>query len=281
MQPITVHMIGQGHLDPVWLWRWTEGRAEAVATSQSAADRLAEYPAFQFTRGESQVYAWIERDSPELFAHIRRLIDEGRWHVVNGMVIQPDMNLPSGESFVRQALLGKAYLREHLGVEPRVAYCVDSFGHAGTLPQILAKCGFDSFIFSRPRPNEKALPADVFWWQGPDGSRVLAFRIVTNYHSKTEDHTERIGRVLAATPAALNHAMCFFGVGDHGGGPTKQQIEHIQALAAARADIDIRFSSPRAYFDAIRPDAEQLPTVAEELQYHAVGCYSVMSAIKR
>lgn len=274
-------MIGQGHLDPVWLWRWTEGRAEAIATSQSAVDRLAEYPAFQFTRGESQVYAWIERENPELFEQIRSLIAAGRWHVVNGMVIQPDMNLPSGESFVRQALIGKAYLRERLGVEPRVAYCVDSFGHAGTLPQILAKCGFDSFVFSRPRPNEKALPANVFWWQAPDGSRVLAFRISTDYHSKAEDHTERIERVLAATPPALNDAMCFFGVGDHGGGPTKQQIEHIQALAAGRDDIEIRFSSPQAYFDAIRPSAEQLPTVADELQYHAVGCYSVMSAIKR
>lgn len=281
MQPIVVHMIGQGHLDPVWLWRWTEGRAEALATSQSALDRLAEYADFQYTRGEAQVYEWIERESPELFAQIRRLIDQGRWHVVNGMVVQPDMNIPGGESFVRQALLGKAYMRGHLGVEPRVAYCVDSFGHAGTLPQILVKCGFESFVFSRPRPNEKALPSDVFWWQSPDGSRVLGFRLVTDYHSKTEDHTERIARVLAATPPALKHAMCFFGVGDHGGGPTKQQIEHIQALAAGHADVDIRFSSPQAYFDAVRPDAEELPTVAEELQYHAVGCYSVMSAIKR
>ena len=128
MAKTVVHMIGQAHLDPVWLWRWTEGRAEALATSQSAADRLSEYPSFEFTRGESQVYEWIEDEDPELFAVIRDSIRDGRWHVVNGMVVQPDMNLPQGESFVRHFLLGKSMMRDRLGVEPGVAYCVEKMG---------------------------------------------------------------------------------------------------------------------------------------------------------
>ena len=128
----------------------SEGRAEALATSQSAVDRLDEYPDFHFVRGEAQVYRWIEEENPALFERIMAYIEQGRWHVVNGMVIQPDMNIPSGESFVRQALLGKAYMRDRLGVEPRIAYCVDSFGHAGTLPQILRGCGFDAYVFMRP-----------------------------------------------------------------------------------------------------------------------------------
>ncbi len=123
MSKTTVHMIGQAHLDPAWLWRWTEGRAEALATSQSAVDRLREYPGFHFTRGEAQVYAWIEEEAPALFSEISALIQAGRWHVVNGMIIQPDMNLPQGESLVRHFLLGKAAMRQRLGVEPRVAYC--------------------------------------------------------------------------------------------------------------------------------------------------------------
>ena len=98
------------------------------------------------------------------------------------------MNVPGGESFVRQVLLGKSYMRQHLGVEPRVAYCVDSFGHAGTLPQILAKCGFDVYVFMRPGPHEKELPSQAFWWQGPDGSRVLAFRIAASYGTRNMDH---------------------------------------------------------------------------------------------
>ena len=285
MSKITVHMIGQAHLDPVWLWRWTEGRAEALATSQSAVDRLAEYPDFEFTRGESQVYEWIEREDPQLFAQIVDLIGQGRWHVVNGMVIQPDMNQPQGESFVRQFLLGKAYMQEHLGVEPRVAYCVDSFGHAGTLPQIMKKCGMDGYVFMRPGPHEKELPGNTFWWEAPDGSRVLAFRIRPSYATRQDDHAEHIEQTVAAMPPGLSDTMCFFGVGNHGGGPTKTQIEDVQGLAHARAeardDLDIRFSSPAAYFAAVLPQAAGLPVVSEELQYHAVGCYSANSALKR
>ena len=278
-------MIGQAHLDPVWLWRWREGRAEALGASQSAVDRLAEYPDFHFTRGESQVYAWIQAENPALFAQIQQLIADGRWHVVNGMVIQPDMNLPNGESLVRQVLLGKRYMHQQLGVEPTVAYCVDTFGHTVALPQILRKCGFDSYVFMRPGPHEKELPANVFWWEGPDGSRILTFRIAEAYTTRGEDQEEHILAAVAAKPAALDAAMCFFGVGNHGGGPTKAQIENIMALAAEHRDraaaLDIRFSWPEAYFDAIRAQAAALPTVADELQYHAVGCYSVNSALKR
>jgi alpha-mannosidase len=288
MSKITVHMIGQAHLDPVWLWRWTEGRAEALGTTQSAIDRLAEYPDFHFTRGESQVYAWIEAENPALFAQVKQAIAGGRWRVVNGMVIQPDMNIPSGESFVRQVLLGKRYMRQHLGEEPTIAYCVDSFGHAGTLPQILQKCGFDAYVFMRPGPHEKELPANVFWWQAPDGSRILTFRIAGAYTTWSTDQELHILEAVAAKPETLDATMCFFGVGNHGGGPTKAQIENVLELAAkyqagtppSGPDLEIRFSWPDAFFDAIRPQAETLPVVADELQYHAVGCYSVNSALK-
>ncbi len=197
------------------------------------------------------------------------------------MVIQPDMNIPQGESFVRQVLLGKRTMAEHLGVEPRVAYCVDSFGHAGTLPQMLRKCGFDSYVFMRPGPHEKELPSQAFWWEAPDGSRMLTFRIPAAYTTRAVDQSEHIDLALAAKPAELDHVMCFFGVGNHGGGPTRAQIENVQALAAQRDDVTIRFSWPDAYFAAIAADADQLPVVAEELQFHAVGCYSVNSALKR
>ena len=118
MSKPVVHMIGQAHIDPVWLWPWPEGRAEAMATSKSAVDRLNEYPDFFFIRGESHIYEWIEQEDPELFAQILDFIKQDRWNVVNGMVIQPDMNIPAGESFVRQVLLGKAYMQRKLGVEP-------------------------------------------------------------------------------------------------------------------------------------------------------------------
>lgn len=276
-----VHMIGQAHLDPAWLWRWPEGRAEALATSRSAADRLTEYRDFHFARGEAQIYEWIEREDPALFAEIVRRIREGRWHVVNGMIVQPDMNLPQGESFVRHFLLAKAYMREKLGVEPRVAYCVDSFGHAETLPQILRKCGCEAYVFMRPGPHEMPGVPQAFWWQAPDGSRVMTFRIAGSYGTRTLDLSSHIDRALEQKPADLAHTMCFFGVGNHGGGPTIVQIEALHALQKARDDIEIRFSAPQAYFDAVRSTAAGWPTVAEELYFHATGCYSANSALKR
>jgi alpha-mannosidase len=274
-------MIGQAHLDPVWLWRWTEGKAEALATSQSAVDRLNEYPDFHFVRGEAQVYEWIREENPPLFEEIRRLVAQGRWHLVNGMVIQPDMNLPQGESLVRQVLLGKGFMQAQFGVEPRVAYCVDSFGHAWTLPQIFKKCGFDAYVFMRPGPHEKELPGQAFWWEGPDGSRVLAYRIPFSYTTGSTEARQRIENVLKEVPEPLSHSMCFFGVGNHGGGPTKAQIENIQSLARSWEGAEIVFSSPQAYFDAIAGQAGRLPAVRDELQIHAIGCYSANSLLKR
>lgn len=275
-----VHMIGQAHLDPAWLWTWTEGRAEALASTRAALDRLDEYPEFVYTRGEAQVYRWVEQEDPSLFARIRQHIAEGRWAVVNGMVVQPDMNLPNGETLVRHFLLGKTYLRERLGVEPTVAYCVDSFGHAATIPMILAGCGMDSYVFMRPGPHEMALPGQAFWWQAADGSRVLAFRIAHAYCTGANDLTDHIQYALAEMPAALNQTMCFYGVGDHGGGPSREQIESILARRDG-ADAELCFSHPRAYFDAIRPRADALSTVQQELYFHATGCYAANSTLKR
>ena len=137
------------------------------------------------------------------------------------------------------------------------------------------------YVFMRPGPHEKDLPANVFWWQGPDGSRILTFRIAAAYTTATVDHAAHIAQAVAAKPDALDATMCFFGVGNHGGGPTKAQIENVMALAAGSPDLDIRFSWPDAYFDAIAAQAHALPTVQDELQFHAVGCYSVNSTLKR
>src|SRR5579885_2257122 len=159
-----LYMIGSAHLDPVWLWRWPEGCAEAIATCWAAVDLLDEQPGLIFTRGEAAVYRWVEALDPALFAHIQRLVREGRWSIVNGWWIQPDCNLPDGESFIRHALHGKRYFRQRFGVEVEVGYNVDSFGHAGTLPMILRHTGYHSYVFMRPQEHEKRLPSALFDW---------------------------------------------------------------------------------------------------------------------
>ncbi|GIQ65844.1 hypothetical protein PACILC2_44120 [Paenibacillus cisolokensis] len=142
MKDKKLYMIGNAHLDPVWLWQWQEGFQEAKATFRSALDRMKESEDFIFTSSSAAMYEWIENNDPAMFEEIRQRVREGRWHIVGGWWIQPDCNIPGGESFVRQGLYGQRYFKEKLGVTAKVGYNVDSFGHHGMLPQILKKAAW-------------------------------------------------------------------------------------------------------------------------------------------
>ena len=134
-----VHMIGNAHIDPVWLWPWQAGADEALATVASVADRCDEYPEFVFTRGEAWLYQRVERIRPDLFARIRQLIERGQWHITGGQFIQPDLNLPTAAGLHRQITHGQRYFRDRFGIAPTVGYNVDSFGHTASLPDILVE----------------------------------------------------------------------------------------------------------------------------------------------
>ena len=162
-------MIGNAHLDPVWLWRWQEGFQAAKATFRSALDRMSESDDFLFTSSSAAIYEWVERNDPRMFAEIKARVAEGRWQIVGGSWIQPDCNIPCGESFARQGLYGQRYFKQKLGVTATVGYNVDSFGHHGMMPQVLKQSGMDFYIFMRPGPHEKGLPGRLFWWESDDG----------------------------------------------------------------------------------------------------------------
>ncbi|WHX99784.1 alpha-mannosidase [Neobacillus sp. DY30] len=273
-------MIGNAHLDPVWLWRWQEGFQEVKATFRSALDRLTEYENFIFTSSSAAYYEWIEKNDPKMFQEIKQRIQEGRWIICGGWWIQPDCNIPSGESFVRQGLIGQNYFKEKFGVTATVGYNVDSFGHNGMLPQILKKSGMDSYVFMRPGPEEKGLPGRLFLWESKDGSRVKAFRIPFEYC--TFDHLENhIMHCKNELKHSFNHLMCFYGVGNHGGGPTKENIEIIKKLNQSMEDTNLIFSSPNEFFDHVERFKDILPVVHDDLHHHAIGCYSVHSEVKK
>ena len=156
-----IHLIGNAHLDPVWLWRWQEGYSEAKATFRSALDRMKEYPHFKFTSACSIYYKWIEETDPSMFEEIKARIKEGRWCLVGGWIIQPDCNLPSGESFARHSLYGQGYFKEKFGTTAKVGYNVDSFGHNGNIPKILRKSGMDSYVFMHPHPFRQGLSSPL------------------------------------------------------------------------------------------------------------------------
>jgi alpha-mannosidase len=277
----TLHMIGNAHIDPVWLWQWPEGYQEVHATFASAIDRMTEYPEFVFTCDSVLYLAWIEEHDPDLFDAIAKRVADGRWQIVGGWWIEPDCNLPGGESFVRQALYAQRYLREKFDTTVTVGCNVDPFGHNASLPQLLRKAGIDSYIFMRPGPHEMALPGPYFWWESPDGSRVLAYRIPHEYCSSGADLGYQVDKSLAQLPPDAPELMVFYGVGNHGGGPTKANLDSIRRLDAADGLPRLRCSSPREYFDGLVADGAPIPVHAGELQHHAVGCYSAHSGVKR
>lgn len=276
-----LHLIGNAHIDPVWLWQWQEGFHEVKATFRSALDRMEEYADFIFCASSAAFYEWVEQSDPAMFAEIRRRVAEGRWVIVGGWWVEPDCNIPAGESFVRHGLYAQRYFREKFGVTATVGWNVDSFGHAATLPQILARSGIRYYCFLRPGPHEKGLPGRVFWWEAADGSRVLAFRIPFEYLSGPADFEPHVRRCAAEMKPPLAESMCFYGVGNHGGGPTIANIECIRRLQAAADLPELRFSSPEAFFRSVAAADLALPVVRDELQHHAVGCYAVHSGIKR
>jgi alpha-mannosidase len=276
-----LHLVGNSHIDPVWLWQWPEGLQEVRATFRSALDRMNEYPEFIFTCDSAAYYQWVEEIDPEMFEEIRARVAEGRWELVGGWWIEPDCNLPSGESFVRQALISQRYFQEKFGQIATVGYNVDPFGHNGMLPQILRRSGMDAYVFMRPGPHEYRLPWPVFWWESPDGSRVLTFRLPHEYCAPREDLGYHLDKSIAQLPDEWTEMMAFYGVGNHGGGPTRENLESIRRLDASGAMPALRHSTPRRFFDSLRDSGQSFPVVREDLQHHAVGCYSAHSGIKR
>jgi len=282
----TVHLIFNAHLDPIWLWPWQAGLDEALATCRSACDRLDAHPDLTFSRGEAWVYSQVERLDPALFARIRGHVESGRWEIVGGWWIQPDCNAPSGWGLEKQIALGKDYFQTAFGQFPRVAYNVDSFGHAATLPALMWAAGQDCYVMMRPQEHEMALPARLFRWRGYEGGpEVTTFRVAGGYNSDPHGNLHRhVENALRDLPPGVDHTLCFVGLGDHGGGPTETLIAWCRALQeelrAEGSGCRLLFSTPSRFFAAVAGQVPALPLVTGELQFHAVGCYSVYRPVK-
>jgi alpha-mannosidase len=279
-----LHMIGNSHLDPVWLWPWQEGYQEARATFKSVLERMEEYPDFVFTCDQIVLLSWVEEQDPELFERIRERVAEGRWVNAGGWWVEPDNNMPMGESFARQGLYGQRYLLSRFGKLADVGMNVDPFGHNAMLPQILRGQRMDSYMFLRPGKHESDLDDTLFHWEAPDGSRVLAYRIPFEYCSPPGDVAWQTEKSIAQLDSSLGEGMVFYGVGNHGGGPTKANIESIYRYDRMGSFGRMKMSSPREYFDEMiaRGPAflDGLGVRHDDLQHHAPGCYSAHSGIK-
>jgi len=282
VSPICLHLICNAHLDPVWQWRWEEGASEALATFRNAVDILDEHPGLVFCHNEAVLYQWAERLDPALFKAIRRHVRAGRWAVSGGWFIQPDVNLPGTESLIRTIAEGRRYFRETFGAVPRVAYNFDSFGHSGGLPQVLRLAGYEMYIHMRPQAHELELPADLYRWRGVDGTVIPAYRIAVGlYHTEHDNIGDRLRAGVELALKLGRDVPVFWGLGNHGGGATRRDLDLIDAFMAGEKRVEVVHSTPDRFYDAVHEAAAAAPVFSGDLQRTFTGCYTSLARLKR
>ena len=276
-----ITMIGNSHIDPVWLWRDREGFQAARATFASALERMKEFPEFEYTASTTAFDVWLEEQCPRMLEEIRARVEEGRWHLAGGWWVEPDCNIPSGESMVRQGLYGQRELKRIFGRTAESGYNVDSFGHQAGMPSILAGQELPGYVFMRPQPDQLKTPAPSFRWVGEDGKAVIADHCEGEYCAWTRTAIlENLETALGhMEETGLDHLPVYYGVGNHGGGPTIENIKTIRELKLERPELDIENGGPADYFGVV--DASKLPEMTGEMENVFPGCYTVDAELKR
>ncbi|MBN2558613.1 MAG: alpha-mannosidase [Clostridia bacterium] len=274
-----LHLVCNAHIDPVWLWEIEEGVAETLSTFRIAADFCENYKGFVFNHNEALLYKWVEEYDPELFGRIQKLVSGKKWHIMGGWYLQPDCNMPSGESFVRQILLGKKYFMEKFGVEPTTAINFDAFGHSRGLVEIMKKANYNSYLFCRPEPDMLGLPGDDFRWEGFCGSTIAAHRAYNSYESHRGEADEKIKGWMSRNEDR-GTGLVLWGIGNHGGGPSRVDYEKISRLNGENAEWNILHSTPENYFRELLSNTADLPVYSGILNPRYTGCYTSQIKIK-
>lgn len=268
-----VYLLCNAHIDPIWLWKWQEGAAEAISTFRTAADFCEEFDGFVFNHNEALLYEWIEEYEPELFRRIQKLVSDGKWHIMGGWYLQPDCTMLSGESFIRQIEYGRRYFKEKFNKTPTTAINFDPFGHTRGLVQILKKSGFDSYLFMRPGTDR-----GDFIWRGFDGSEILAHCHYGGYCTLKGKSIEKIKYVLEEC-ADKENILVLWGIGDHGGGPSRGDMNGITEFMKEKSELNIKHSTPEEYFKTVNKD--KLNIIEKSLGPCMIGCYTSMTQIKQ
>ena len=279
----TVDIVGNSHLDVVWLWELVDGIEVLRNTWRTATKLLAKYPRMHFAGSSAYYYALLEQHDPPLLARIQAYVKAGRWDLVGGWWIEPDANMPSGESLVRQGLYGQRTLRRLFGRTAHVGWTPDTFGYPWTLPQILLGSGLDGFVTQKLRWNDRnPWPAglDAFWWEGPDSSRVLTY--VPYGYDHDLDPTRLAAELDSTiTGGRMRRMLVLYGVGDHGGGPTMEMLERARDLRRVPTFPPLRDASPDSALGRMRRDLPRGPAIRDELylEYHR-GAFTTNGAMK-
>jgi len=277
------HLVANSHIDPVWLWTWSEGLNEALSTVTTVLALMRERRELTYIRGETLIYDELRRNAPRAFAEIKRLVREGRWDPVGATYVQPDMNLTAGETLHRHFDIGQQFFHEHFKRRAWVGWSADCFGHSPFLPDILLDHGLRAYAFGRPNPPDSS---KLFWWESPNGKRVLTATYATGWYGCERDEINaRLDAYrTAATSLPVQQVFVPFGLGNHGGGPTRRHLDEIASWAARHPDVEVRYSTLHAFFAAVERElktrAVRLPVVHGDLGFCLRGTYSTGLAIK-
>ncbi len=270
-------LLGHAHLDLAWLWPVSETWEVAERTFQSALNLQQEFPDWIFCHSSPALYAWIEEHKPDLFAAIQQQVAAGRWEVVAGLWIEPELNLVSGESLVRQVLYGQLYGLEKFGALSCVAWLPDSFGFCWQLPQILQQGGVEYFVTQKLRWNDTTqFPHEVFWWRSPDGSQIFSLMSALIGEAIEPVKMAEYAQTWEAR-TQIKDALWLPGVGDHGGGPTREMLEVAQRWQHSSLFPRLESTTAEKFLRDLEAQCrdQAVPIWTDELylEFHR-GCYT-------
>ena len=285
-----VTCVGHTHIDVAWLWRYSHTREKVVRSFSTVLQLMEEYPEFGFMSSQPQLYEYIKEDHPHVYARIKERIKEGRWEAEGGMWVEPDVNIPSGESLVRQFLLGKRFFKEEFGVDSRILWLPDVFGYSAALPQIMKKSGVDYFMTAKLRNNEfNEFPYHTFMWRGIDGSEVLSHLTLycPSFQNALIDKGDIIDSWNNYRHKDFNDdVLLTYGYGDGGGGPTREMVETLKRYEHGFPGVPAaRPGKALDYFQELEERVagnKRLPTWVGELYYEVHrGTYTSMARNKK
>ena len=273
-------LAGHAHIDMDWMWSYHETVALTLSTFRTVLNLMNQYPEFCFSQSQASVYKMVEEYDPDMMAEIQARIREGRWEVTASAWVECDKNMPSTESLLRHIQYTKAYLSETWGLDPdslEVDFSPDTFGHSAFIPEIDAFGGVKYMYHCRALDGEPSL----YRWKAPSGKELLVYREQYWYNSGI---VPKIGLGLidiSRTCGGFKTGLIVYGVGDHGGGPTRRDIENAIEMQSWPVWPTVKFGTLREFYQEAESVREKLPLIDRELNFVFAGCYTTQTRIKR
>ena len=281
--PGNITLVGHAHIDTAWLWPLAETHRKCGRTFSNVLGLMERYPDFRFSQSQPQLYKFTQRLFPEVYERLKQRIASGQWEPMGGAWVECDCNLSGGEALIRQLLYGKRFYRQEFGLDTVVGWWPDAFGYSWSLPQILAHCGMKYFFSTKISWNQyNTFPCGLFWWQGIDGTRLLAFHATGTYNGEViPKELTQFWREFPERDRVDNY-LHSFGYGDGGGGPTAEMLERGRRLTHMPGVPKCRFGRTDEFFSTVSQETAQIPTWNSELylELHR-ACQTTQARTKR